>query len=95
MNTFQEPYNEKYFQEIKRLKRLQKAEAYLEPKQTSTIKRFVNILNSLLFSQYKLHQRSSTPENIENIEIFKVKLRWSKSPRLLQRIAFLVFDCFC
>ena len=26
----------------------------------------------------------------ENIEIFKVKLRWNKSSRLLQRIAFLV-----
>ena len=28
----------------------------------------------------------------ENIDIFKVKLRWSKSSRLLQRIAFLVFE---
>ena len=26
------------------------------------------------------------------IEIFKVKLRWSKSSRLLQRIAFLVIN---
>ena len=26
----------------------------------------------------------------ENIEIFKVQLRWNKSSRLLQRIAFLV-----
>ena len=26
----------------------------------------------------------------ENIEIFKVKLRWNKSSRLLQREAFLV-----
>ena len=69
MNRFQELHNEKYFKEIKRLKSLQKAEAYLEPKQTSTMKLFVNILNSLLFSQYKLHHRSSTSENIENIEI--------------------------
>ena len=26
----------------------------------------------------------------ENIEIFKVKLRWIKSPRLLQHVAFIV-----
>ena len=33
----------------------------------------------------------------KNIEIFKVKLRWSKSSLLLQRVAFLVlfeFDLF-
>ena len=30
---------------------LQKAGSYLEPKQTSTIEYFVNIFNSLLFSQ--------------------------------------------
>ena len=28
----------------------------------------------------------------EIIEIFKVKLKWSKSSRLLQRIAFLVIN---
>ena len=28
----------------------------------------------------------------KNIEIFKVKLRWSKSSRLLQRVALLVRD---
>ena len=37
--------------EIKRLKSLQKAEAYLEPKQTSMMELFMNILNSLLFLQ--------------------------------------------
>ena len=31
---------------------------------------------------------------IEMIEIFKVKLRWSKSLRLLQHVAFLVLDCY-
>ena len=31
-NRFQESYNVKYFKEIKRLKSLQKAEVYLEPK---------------------------------------------------------------
>ena len=35
-NRFQEPYVE-YFKEIKRLKSLQKAEAYLEPKWASTM----------------------------------------------------------
>ena len=54
---------------------------------------FVNILNGLLFSQYKLHHRCSTGhENVrasENIKIFKVKLSWSKSSRFLQRVAFL------
>ena len=36
-NRFQESYNVKYFKEIKRLKSPQKAEAYLEPKQASTM----------------------------------------------------------
>ena len=36
---------------MKRLKSLQKAEAYLEPKRVSTMELFVNILNSLLFLQ--------------------------------------------
>ena len=39
-NRFQESYDVKYFKEIKRLKSLQKAEAYLEPKQTSMIELF-------------------------------------------------------
>ena len=30
----------------------------------------------------------------ENIAIFKVKLKWSKSLRLLQRVEFLVFDLY-
>ena len=40
---FRKPYNVgnvKYFKEIKRLKRLQKAKAYLEPKQISTMELF-------------------------------------------------------
>ena len=49
-NRFQEYYNVKYFKEIKCLKSLQKAEAYLEPKRGSTVELFVNILNGLLFS---------------------------------------------
>ena len=39
-NRFQESYNVKYFKEIKRLKSLQKAEAYLEPKQASMMELF-------------------------------------------------------
>ena len=34
---FQESYNVKCFKEIRRLKSLQKAEAYLEPKRASTM----------------------------------------------------------
>ena len=36
LNRFQEPYNVKYYKEIKRSKSLQRAEAYLESKRTST-----------------------------------------------------------
>ena len=39
-NRFQEPYDVKYFIEIKRLRSLQKAEAYLEPKQASVMELF-------------------------------------------------------
>ena len=38
--SFQESRNVKYFEEIKRLKSLQKAEAYLEPMQASTMELF-------------------------------------------------------
>ena len=55
-NRFQESFNIKYFKVIKRLKSLQKAEAYLEPKRASAMELFyltvlLNILNGLLFSQ--------------------------------------------
>ena len=39
-NRFQESYNVKHFKEIKRLKSLLKAEAYLEPKQASVMEFF-------------------------------------------------------
>ena len=39
-NRFQESYNVKYVKEINRLKSPQKAEAYLEPKQPSTMELF-------------------------------------------------------
>ena len=61
MTDFKNLYcNLKYFKEIKRLQSLQKADGYLEPKQVSMMGFFVNILNSLLFLQSKLHHRCST-----------------------------------
>ena len=39
-NKFQESYNVQYLKEIKRLKSLQKAEVYLEPKRASTVELF-------------------------------------------------------
>ena len=40
LNRFQEPYNEKSFKNIKRLKSLQKAEVYSEPMRASTMELF-------------------------------------------------------
>ena len=40
LNKFLESYNVKSFKEIKRLKSLQKAEVYLEPKRASTMELF-------------------------------------------------------
>ena len=60
IERFHKPYNEKSFKKIRCLKSLQKAEAYLEPTRASTMELFVNILNGFIFSQYKLHHRSST-----------------------------------
>ena len=40
--TFKEPYNVKFFKEIKRLKSLQKAEVYLEPQLASIMRPFRN-----------------------------------------------------
>ena len=39
-DRYQEPYSVKYFKEIRRLKSLQKAEAYLVPKQAPTMDLF-------------------------------------------------------
>ena len=58
-NMFDELKEVKHFNEINlknlimqnSLKSLQKAEAYLEPKQASMMELFVNILNSSLFLQ--------------------------------------------
>ena len=60
-NRFQEPYNEKSFNKIKRLKSLKKVEVYLEPMPAFTMGGFfVNLLNGFILSQYKFHHRSST-----------------------------------
>ena len=48
---FYTSYNVKYFKVVKRLKSLQKPEAYLGPKRASMMELFVNIINGLLFSQ--------------------------------------------
>ena len=82
---------------MKRLKSLQKAEAYLEPRQVSTMNIFENILNGLLFrnKSFIIDIRLGHTQASENIEIFKVKLRWSKSLRLSQRIAFLILISIC
>ena len=92
-NRFQEPYYEKYFKEIKRLKSYQKAETYLKPKWASTMEIF---LWKHLMAYYFRNKSSiidvwlSYIYASKNIEIFKVKLKWIKSSRLLQRVAFLV-----
>ena len=44
-------YDVKYFKEIKRLKSLRKAEAYLEPKRASTMELFCEYTDGLLFLQ--------------------------------------------
>ena len=50
-NRFQDSFNVKCFKEIKPSKSLQvKAAPYLEPKRTSMMELFVNVLNCLLFS---------------------------------------------
>ena len=49
MNRFQEPYNEKLFKKIKRLKSLQKPEMYLEPMRASMMELFCEYLMALYF----------------------------------------------
>ena len=75
-NIFQEPYNVNHFKVKKRLKSLQKAEAYLEPKWTS-----VRTLLWIYLTVYYFCNKSSIAETrlgyiqaSENIEIFKAKL---------------------
>ena len=92
-NRFQESFNVKYFKKIKRLKSLQvKAVSYLEPKRASLMKLFVNIVNCYFRNKNSIIKvKLGYIQVFENIEIFKVKLRWSKSSRLLQRLVFLVY----
>ena len=67
---------------MKGLKSLQvKVEAYLKPKQASMVKLFCENSYDLLFSpkMFIIHARLGSKEAFENNEIFKTKLRWSKS----------------
>ena len=67
---------------MKGLRDLQiKAEAYLELKRTSIVKLFCENSYPFIFSQKKFHQDAplGSKEASENNEIFKTKLRWSKS----------------
>ena len=50
-SMFDELNEVKHFNEITNLKSLQKAKAYLEPKQSSMMELFLNILNGSLFLQ--------------------------------------------
>ena len=54
---------------------------------------FVKIVYDLLLSQkiFIIDVWLGSKLASENIEIFKMKLRWSKSSSLLQRVAFLVY----
>ena len=92
LSSLQESHNVKYLKEIKRLKSLQKAEAYPELNWASTI-----YFLWIYLTVYYFGNISSIIDvwlgyiwASENIEIFKVNLRWSKSLPLLQRVAFLV-----
>ena len=91
--VIQEPYDVKYFLEMKRLKDLQ-SEGVFRIQASICDGAFLWIY----LTAYYFYNTSSIIDvwvgyikASENNEIFKVKLRWSKSSRLLQRIAFLVF----
>ena len=58
LNRFQDPYTEKSFKKIKRLKSLQKRRRVFRTH--ASIDFFANILNGFIFLQYELHHRSST-----------------------------------
>ena len=96
-NIFQESFDVKYFIEIKCLKSLEvRAVLYLESKQAFMMELFVNILNCFIFSCNKssiIDVQLGYIQAFNNIEIFKVKLRWSKSSQLLQGVAIFVFAC--
>ena len=75
------------------MKSYQKAEIDLEPEWASTMEFF---LWKHLTAYYICSKTSITDVGLsyiyvsKNIEIFKVKLKWSKSSRLFLRVAFLV-----
>ena len=53
-NRFQESYDLKYFNEIKRLKSLQKAEAYLELNEASMMELFCECVYAIKISSWML-----------------------------------------
>ena len=94
-------YNVKYFKEIKRLKVFSKGLLEHLSEGASTIEHLYEHLRwSFLWICWKafyfcnessiIDVRLSYIEAYKNNEISKMKLRWSKLSRLLQRVAFLV-----
>ena len=93
LNRFQDPYTEKSFKKIKRLKSLQKRRRVFRTHASICDGAFLRIyLTALYFCNMSsiIDLRLGYVQASENIEILKVKLRQSKSSRLLRRIAFLV-----
>ena len=89
--------NLRHIKEIKHLKSLEKAEAYLEPKRASTMEFFFGMDLMAYYFRNKssvIDIRLGSIKIYENIEIFNVKLRLSKTSRLLERVAFLISDFF-
>ena len=83
----------KYFKEIKRLKSLSKSRVVFRTQASIYDEAFL----SIYLTAYYFRNISPTIDvwlcyiwASENIDIFKVKLNWSKSSRLLQRVVFLV-----
>ena len=79
--------NVKYFKEIKHLRSLQKERTYFEPKRASMMKIFWWIYSKAYYFRDKISiidVKLGYAWVSENTEIFKKKLRWSKSSRLFQ-----------
>ena len=97
---FDELKEVKYFNEIADFKSLIKTFEELS-KNTGVFRTQVSIFDGAFFWKHLMAYYFRNKSSIidvrlsyiyasENIEIFKVKLNWRKSSRLLQRVAFLV-----
>ena len=98
MNRFQEPCNEKSFEKKKAFEKSSKSSGVFRTHARIYNGAFLWIYLSALYYRNIssiIDLRLGYIWACENIEIFKVKLRWRKSSRLLQRIAFLVFELNC